>query len=56
MDFKNKKEQKEFLEIATMLNYYKAKSVPIPEEVLQMLEDGKEESDVIAVLNDIAKK
>ena len=56
MNFESKKEQKEFIEIATMLNYYKAKSVPIPEEVLQMLEDGKEESDVIAVLNDIAKK
>ena len=56
MDFKTEEEYKQFIEVATILNYYKAKSVPIPEEVLQMLEDGKEESDVIAVLNDIAKK
>ena len=55
MDFKTEEEYKQFIEAATILKYYKIKSVPIPEEVLQMLEEYKEESDVIAVLNDMAR-
>lgn len=55
MDFKTEEEYNQFIEVATILNYYKSKNVPIPEDVLQMLEDAKEDSDVLAVLNDIAK-
>lgn len=56
MDFKNKKEYEEFIEIATILKYYKYKNVPIPEEVLQMLEEDKDSSEVISVLHEIATK
>lgn len=54
MDFSNKKEYEQFIEIATILKYYKSKNVPIPEDVLQMLEEDKDSSEVISVLYDMA--
>ena len=56
MEFKSKKEYEEFIEVATMINYYKYKEVPVPEEVVKMLEEDKDSSEVIAVLYNMATK
>ena len=56
MEFKNNKELEEFIEAATIINYYKAKSVPIPEEVIAELEANKDSSEVFYVLYELATK
>lgn len=53
MEFKDDKEYNQFIEIATMLNYYKYKGVPIPKEVIDMIEENKSSSDVFYVLNEM---
>lgn len=55
MEFKSKKEYEDFIEIATILKYYKYKGVPIPEEIVNEIEANKDSSDVFYVLNDIIK-
>lgn len=56
MDFQSDKELEQFIEIATIIKYYQYKEVPVPEDVLQMLEEGKDSSEVISVLYDMAVK
>ena len=53
MKFADDEELKQFIEIATMLNYYKSKGVPIPEEVKDLIEQNRNDSEVCSVLNDI---
>ena len=56
MDFKNNKELEEFIEAATIIKYYKAKEVPVPEEVIAELEANKDSSEVFSVLYELATK
>ena len=56
MEFKNNKELEEFIEAATIIKYYKAKEVPVPEEVITELEANKDSSEVFSVLYDLATK
>lgn len=53
MKFETPEEQAQFIEIATMLKYYKHKGVDIPLEVREQIERNKDKSDVFRVLNDI---
>ena len=55
MKFKDDKEYELFIEIATRINYYKSKGVPIPKEVVDMIEENKNTNDVFYVLNDMIK-
>ena len=54
MEFENNKELEEFIQVATMIKYFKAKSVPVPEDVIAMLEEGKDSSEVFSVLYEMA--
>ena len=56
MEFKNNKELEEFIEAATIIKYYKAKKVPVPEEVIVELEANKDSSEIFSVLYDMATK
>ena len=56
MEFKTKKEYEEFIEAATIINYYKAKEVPVPEDVIAELEANKDSSEVFSVLYEMATK
>ncbi len=56
MNFKDDTEYKQFIEIAAHIKYYKAKGVPIPKEVVDMIETNKNSSDVFYVLNDMLKE
>lgn len=56
MEFRNSKELEEFIEVATIINYYKAKEVPIPEAVVNELEANKDSSEVFSVLYELATK
>ena len=56
MEFKNNKELEEFIEAATIINYYKAKEVPVPEEVVKELEANKDFSEIFSVLYELATK
>ena len=47
---------KEFIEAATIIKYYKAKEVPVPEEVIAELEANKDSSEIFSVLYDMATK
>lgn len=53
MNFKSNEEQKQFIEVATMLKYYKAKGVPIPADVREMIERDCDNNEVCRVLYDI---
>ena len=53
MEFKNNRELEEFIEIATIIKYYKAKEVPVPEDVIRELEANKD-SEVFSVLYELA--
>lgn len=53
MKFANDKEREQFIEIATILKYYKYKGVPIPADVQDMIERNRNKSDVFYVLHDI---
>lgn len=53
MKFASREEQEQFIEIATMLKYYKAKGVPIPADVRDMIERDCENNDACRVLYDI---
>lgn len=55
MKFKDDKELEQFVEIACMLKYYKAKGVPIPADVREYFERNRNKNDVCHVLNDIIK-
>ena len=54
MEFKDNKELEEFVEVATMIKYFKAKKVPVPEEVIEMLAEEKDSSEVFSVLYEMA--
>ena len=56
MEFKTKKEYEEFIEAATIIKYYKAKEVPVPEDVVKELEVNKDSSEVFSVLYEMATK
>lgn len=56
MEFKNNKEVEEFIEAATIIKYYKAKEVPVPEEILVELEANKDSSEIFSVLYELATK
>lgn len=51
--FASREEFEQFIEIATMLKYYKAKGVPIPADVRDMIERDCENNDACRVLYDI---
>ena len=53
MKFASREEFEQFIEIATMLKYYKAKGVPIPASVRDMIERDCENNDACRVLYDI---
>lgn len=55
MKFNSDKELEQFIEIATMLKFYKYKGVPIPAEVQDMIERNRNKNDVFYVLSDIIK-
>ena len=47
MEFKSKKkEYEDFIEAATIIKYYKAKKVPVPEDVVETIEANKDSSEV----------
>lgn len=54
MEFSSDKELEEFIEIATIIKYYKSKEVPVPEEVIAELEVNKDSSEVFSVLYELA--
>lgn len=56
MEFKNNAELEEFIEAATIIKYYKAKEVPVPEEVIAELEANKDSSEIFSVLYDMVTK
>lgn len=53
MKFADDKELEQFIEIACMLKYYKAKGVPIPAEVQDMIERNRNESEACNILFDM---
>ena len=53
LKFASDEEQKQFIEIATMLKYYKAKGVPVPADVRDFIERNRNKNEVCYVLNDI---
>ena len=55
-NLKLKKEYEEFIEAATIIKYYKAKEVPVPEEVIAELEANKDSSEVFSVLYEMDTK
>ena len=55
MKFASDEELKQFIEIATMLKYYKAKGVPIPADVRDFIEKNRNESDVCHTLSEIIR-
>ena len=56
MEFESDKELEEFIEVATMIKYYKAKDVPVPAEVVNELEANKDSSEIFSVLYEMATK
>ena len=56
MDFESEKEFKQFIEIASIIRYYQAKEVPVPEDVIAELEANKDSSEVFSVLYEMATK
>ena len=54
MEFKDNKELEEFIEVATMIKYFQSKKVPVPEEVIEMLAEEKDSSEVFSVLYEMA--
>lgn len=53
MKLDSDEEFEQFIEVATMLKFYKAKGVPIPANVRDLIEQGCENNEVCRVLYDI---
>lgn len=53
MKFADDEELEQFIEIACMLKYYKAKGVPIPADIRDYFERNRNKDDVHDVLHDI---
>ena len=56
INFDSDKELEEFIEVATIIKYYKSKEVPVPEDVIAELEANKDSSEICSVLYEIATK
>lgn len=53
MEFADPEELEQFVQIALMLEYYKARGRPIPEEVRALIEQSRDECEACHVLNDM---
>lgn len=56
MKFSDDREQREFVEIATMLKMYKERGVPIPADIRNEIERNRNKSEVFYVLSEIIKE
>lgn len=56
MKFASDQEQREFVEIATMLKMYKERGVPIPADIRNEIERNRNKSEVFYVLSEIIKE
>ena len=56
MEFEDEKQRREFVEIVAMLQYYKSKGVPIPEDVREYIERNRDNDELFTVLSNIIRR
>lgn len=53
LKFASDEEQKQFIELACMLKFYKAKGVPVPADIKDYIVRNRNKNEVCYVLHDI---